>query len=199
MLLPLDDEEQRASEPPYITKAKEAGLVKLKKYTDIIQKKTVYSESMALDPRFKLRAFKKDPEYPFDKIADSQNILTLWESRKPQQSLRRPPRDGLLVRPSYLGDNSADVMEFYLNSPTITPDAINSEDHVTFWDSQKEICPDIFKLVQENYSAAVTSVATERLFSWARYMLPYTKNNTSTENVRRQVLLKSWVKFFGDQ
>lgn len=194
-LKPSNDPEQD-KEPLYITQAKAAGLEKLLKYAAIIQSKSVYAKSLALDPRFKLRAFRKDPDYPFKRDIDQARIMALWEAKKPKKTLAAHHMSGILARPSYLADDSVDEMENFLNSAIIDKERINAKDHVTYWIANKMAQPSVFELVQENYSAAVTSVATERLFSWARYMLPYTRNSTHTDNVRKSILLKSWTTFF---
>jgi hypothetical protein len=165
---------------------------KLKKYYSKTDFSPVYSVATAMDSRMKFYWW------------DRKN----WEEEYQEQSqamVRKIWADNYRVTPEVAdipmvfdlddddddfctGPSNVDELERYVTEPP------NESLPLDFWNRHCTTWPCLAKMAQDYLSIPATSTPSERCFSQARLLLPYTRNRISKENIKRLMLLETWLK-----
>src|SRR5690606_36657321 len=96
--------------------------------------------------------------------------------------------------------------EFALIGVPETPKSNELEEYVAgrqamikpleFWQQKEKVFPYLAKMARDYLAIPATSAASERCFSQARVLLPYTRNRLSRKTIKEHMLLDSWFKYF---
>lgn len=76
--------------------------------------------------------------------------------------------------------------------------ATGKRDPLEFWQKNKDNWPNLAKMARDYLAIPATSTPSERRFSQARVILPYTRNRMDKKKIRESVLMDAWYKFFKD-
>ncbi|KAF9969914.1 hypothetical protein BGZ75_002528, partial [Mortierella antarctica] len=66
-----------------------------------------------------------------------------------------------------------------------------------WWEKHHEEYPSLAKMARDFLAIPASSAPSERCFSKARTLLPYTRKRLSNPRIREQMLLDSWADYLG--
>ena len=142
-------------------------------------------------PRWKIKNFE---EYEGDW---QQMIVDAWnDNYKPteQDDDVDPSLKKLMDRYGYRGKQCE--LQDYLNvgaSPPQRYEKNNQPHQLAYWRSQEHRWPNLAVMARDYLAIPATSTPSERCFSNARLVLPYTRNRLLPSKVRQLMLLDSWI------
>jgi len=84
-----------------------------------------------------------------------------------------------------------DQLEEFVSGPTVR------ETPLLYWKKNCESYPQLAKMARDFFAIPATSAPSERCFSKARSLLPYTRNRLGADKIQEQMLMDSWYDYFG--
>jgi hypothetical protein len=183
---------------PDICRGAQAAYEKLSKYYSATDNSPIYSVATAIHPAMRFQ-YWSDQRWgsKYEKIA-RKTVRNVWTDQYVEdnsQDLTQPfpdPGDNDLEL-SLLGftnkQKGDELEEFVLGS-------IVRETPLVYWKKNCESRPQLAKMARDFFAIPATSAPSERCFSKARSLLPYTRNRLSPERIQEQMLLDSWYDHF---
>jgi hypothetical protein len=166
-----------------------AAMDKLKQYYTRSDMTYVYSVATAMDCRMKFYWWDRkgwEPEYQ-DMAQDM--VKDIWKIKYEVE------KASTITTTTDLDDDdfcvnyeNYDELQRYVTEPATDSAPLN------FWSRHHTTWPSLSKMAQHFLAVPATSTPSERCFSQARLLLPYTRNRLTKENIEKLMLLENWMK-----
>jgi hypothetical protein len=183
---------------PDICRGAKAAHDKLRKYYRVTDESPIYSVATAIHPAMRYHYWTKQQwGSKYEKMAKS-TVKDVWinqyavdTSEDDTQPFPDPSEDDLEL--SLLGFTTSpkgDELEEFATGPTVikTP--------LAYWKMNCGAHPQLAKMARDFLAIPATSAPSERCFSKARSLLPYTRNRLGPDKIQEQMLLDSWCNYF---
>lgn len=93
-----------------------------------------------------------------------------------------------------------DELGEYIAEGIVSPIVTKDKPHeLLFWESQAIRWPNLSRMAARYLAIPATSTPSERSFSSARLLLPYTRNRLAPDMIKQLMLLGSWQSFFDNK
>jgi hAT family C-terminal dimerisation region len=184
---------------PDICRGADAAMDKLKKYYSKTDDSPIYAVATALNPRMKFVWWARQKwEQHFRDQAES-TVRKVWSTSYQHDTSDDATQE--LPPDEAITDDEADIY-----GDAQAPETNELEEYISarlvkekmheFWQKHDKAFPHLSRMARDYLAIPVTSTPSERCFSQARALLPYTRNRLGTEKIRELMLLDSWFKFF---
>lgn len=176
---------------------------KLIKYYSATDSTSLYAVATAMHPKMRFWWWTKEKWEQQWQDQAQNSVREVWRTRykntqenttsEIHQTAQDPkdddddPEDNLL---SLEMTHEGDELEEYVGTRMIKAKTLE------FWAKSEVTYPNLSRMAKEYLGIPATSASSERCFSQARILLPYTRNRLSPKKIREQILMGSWLKFF---
>jgi hypothetical protein len=186
---------------PDICCGAQAAYDKLKKYYAATDDSPIYSVATAIHPAMRFR-YWTDQRWgaKYERTA-KRSVRTVWTDQYARvdtgEDLTQPLPDPSecegdveLALLGMTGQPDGDELESFVSSPVVR------ETPLIFWKKKCDSYPKLSKMARDFFAIPATSAPSERCFSKARSLLPYTRNRLGPSKIQEQMLLDSWFDYF---
>ena len=186
---------------PDICRGAKAAYNKLSKYYARTDDSPIYSVATAVHPAMRFK-YWSDQQWgqKYEKHA-RKTVRDMWTSQyaaKVNQDAGQTHSEAIeesddieLVLLGFTNKaSSSDELEEFVLGPIVR------ETPLVYWRKNFESYPQLAKMAKDFLAIPATSAPSERCFSKARSLLPYTRNRLSPEKIEEQMLLDSWYEYF---
>lgn len=183
---------------------------KLVKYYGKTDDCPIYAIATALDPELKYRYWNDTHWGSYYTNMAIGTVEACWEeSYKPNNQEPDPVISPALERKRHrIGlsrrqdDNNGgassrrlnDELATYISEVCLEPTEDDNDAELAYWRNNEYRFKNLARMARDYLAIPLTSTPSERAFSGARLMIPYTRNRMKPETLERLVLLKSWLK-----
>jgi hypothetical protein len=163
---------------------------KINKYYSKTDSTNIYAVATAMDCRMKFHWWRlSEWESIYEDLSKSM-VTNTWIEYQPLDSesaplTSLPPNDDDIF---FTTRNQMDELGRYISE---TPSAC---DPLEFWSRHHGTWPNLARMARDFLAVPATSTPSERCFSRARLLLPYTRNRLTPSSIKRLMLLESWIK-----
>jgi len=180
---------------PDICHAANTAYKKLAKYYAATDKSPIYSVATASHPAMRFR-YWSDHIWgdQYEKCAKNA-VRNVWRAQYSgitiEDIIQQPQDDSNSdIELDFLGLTKTktarrDELEEFVSSPTA------SETPLLYWKKNCETYPQLAKMARDFLAVPATSAPSERCFSKARSLLPYTRNRLGADKIQEQMLMDS--------
>lgn len=185
---------------PEICRGAKAAYDKLGYYYAATDNSPIYSVATAIHPAMRFQ-YWTDQRWgsKYEKSA-KKAVRDAWReyAASTSEDLTQPSLDasnddielallGMIKKPK------ADELEEFVSSPKVM------ETPLVFWRKNCGSYPQVARMARDFFAIPATSAPSERCFSKARPLLPYTRNRLGPNKIQEQMLLDSWYGYFSAQ
>lgn len=182
---------------PDLDRGVKAAFQKLKKYYAATDKSPIYTVATALHPTMRFKYWSDQKWGHFEGIA-KRTARETWVNQYAEDT------SDVVTQPlqenddedefSLLGFSSTtpmgDELEDFVSRPRI------KEKPLVYWRRHCDEHPRLAMMARDFFAVPASSASSERCFSKARSLLPYTRNRLCPVRIKEQMLLNSWYDYF---
>lgn len=188
---------------PDLCQGVKAAYDKLRKYYADTDKSPIYSVATAVHPFMRFQYWTDEKWGPVYERNARELVRNVWTRHYAETAINLEDE---LTQPLPDSDDDDDV-ELRLLGMTNQPKEDDLELFVSqrklrvkvlpWWKKHHEDYPRLALMAKDYLAIPASSAASERCFSKARTLLPYTRNRLSDPRIREQMLLDSWADYLG--